>query len=140
MAHRSPRRWVPPAVLDVLDVGETELAQALLQVLAEAAQGHLDDVNIAQQLLVHCAAENDQPGEHGRGRVVSWVWQGNLEGCFSSSAVPSCGAARTTARLLWVEKEVLKGSLQSQHTQDTVWSPWGAGSEGTSLRPLPPNW
>ena len=120
MAHRCPGCWFPPAVLDVLNVGVAKLAQALLQVLAEAAQGHLDDVNIAKQLLVHCAAENDQPGEHGRGRVVTWAGQGNLEGCLSSTAVPSCGATRTTARLLWVEEEALEGSSQCQCVQGSV--------------------
>lgn len=61
-----PQCWLPPAVLDELDVGVVKLAQALLQVLAEAAQGHLHDVNVAEQLPVQCAAESNQPGGHRR--------------------------------------------------------------------------
>lgn len=61
-----PRRWLPPAVLDELDVGVVKLAQVLLQVLAEAAQGHLHDVDVAEQLLVQCAAESNQPGRRRR--------------------------------------------------------------------------
>lgn len=80
MARRSPGRRLPPAVLNELDVGVANLAQALLQVLAEAAQGHLDDINVAKQLPVQRVAENDQPGGHGRGRVVTWAWKSNLEG------------------------------------------------------------
>ena len=37
-AHRGPGCWLPPAVLDELNVGVAQFAQALLQVLAEAAQ------------------------------------------------------------------------------------------------------
>lgn len=80
MARRSPGRRLPPAVLNELDVGVANLAQALLQVLAEAAQGHLDDVNVAKQLPVQRVAENDQPRGHGRGRAVTWAWKSNLEG------------------------------------------------------------
>lgn len=58
-------------MLDELNVGIAKLAQALLQVLAEAAQGHLDDIHVAKQLPVQGAAETDQPGGHGRGRVVT---------------------------------------------------------------------
>lgn len=83
-------------MLDVVDVGVAELAQALLQVLAEAAQGHLDDIDVAEQLPVQCATEVGQPGGHGRGGVVTWAREGNLEGCLSSTTVPSCGAPRTT--------------------------------------------
>lgn len=59
--------WLPPAVLDELNVGIAKLAQALLQVLAEAAQGHLDDIDVAKQLPVQGAAESDQPGDMGGG-------------------------------------------------------------------------
>lgn len=65
-AHRGPGCGLPPAVLDELNVGEAKLAQALLQVLAEAAQGHLGDVDIAEQLPVQRAAETNQPGGHRR--------------------------------------------------------------------------
>ena len=61
-----PGRWLPPAVLDELNVGVAQLAQALFQVLAEAAQGHLDDVDIAEQLPVQSAAEGRQPGGYRR--------------------------------------------------------------------------
>lgn len=80
MACRSPGCRLPPAVLNELDVGVANLAQALLQVLAEAAEGHLDDIDVAKQLPVQCVAENDQPGGHERGRVVTWAWKSNLEG------------------------------------------------------------
>lgn len=52
-------------MLDELYVGVAELAQALLQVLAEAAQGHLDDIDVAKQLPVQGAAETDQPADMG---------------------------------------------------------------------------
>ena len=65
-AHRGPRCWLPPAVLDELNVGVAQLAHALLQVLAEAAQGHLDDVDVAEQLPLQSAAESRQPGGHRR--------------------------------------------------------------------------
>ena len=66
VAHRGPRCWLSPAVPDKLNVGVAKLAQALLQVLAEAAQGHLEDVDVAEQFPVQSAAESDQPGGHGR--------------------------------------------------------------------------
>lgn len=65
-AHRGPGCWLPPAVLDELNVGVAQLAHALLQVLAEAAQGHLDDVDVAEQLPLQSAAESCQPGGHRR--------------------------------------------------------------------------
>lgn len=129
MAHKGPGCWVPPAVLDKLSVGVVKLAQALLQVLAEAAQGQLDDINVAKQLPLHCVAESDQPGGHRRSRVVTWAWEGNLE---------ACGATRITICLLCIAKGPLEGSSKCQRVQDTVWNSKCAGSEGIPVLALGP--
>lgn len=79
-------------MLDELNVGVAQLAQALFQVLAEAAQRHLDDVDVAEQLPLQSAAESHQPGGHRR--AGGDLGMGGSLGD-DLSTVPSCAVTRT---------------------------------------------
>lgn len=125
-------------MLEELNVGVAQLAQALLQVLAEAAQGQLDDIDVAKQLLVQCVTESDQPGGRERSRVVTWAREGNLEGCLSSTTVPTSVPGNQNHCLCSMSrKRGIRGKCRSRCGTLSVLD---QRASFPSLWPLPPNW